>query len=180
LSKNLGSIVMIRIGLALAAVAGAAALVPLVGAAGRSGDPGPVAVAAPVASLGPGMRSGDALALEACLGQKGARLAAKCVGDLADRCVKAAARADETDCYRREGEAWAGLLDEYRGKIDKRLVTDPKRLADLRAGQRTWATEHARRCEVAAPADAALCTMRESGRRVIQFRLIAAEAGVTL
>jgi hypothetical protein len=179
LSKNLGSIVMIRIGLALAAVAAAAALVPLVGAAGRSGDPGSVAVAAPV-SLGSGMRSGDALALEACLGQKGARLAAKCVGDLAERCIKAAARPDESACYRREGEAWAGLLDDYRGRIEKRLVTDPKRLADLRAGQRTWATEHVRRCEVAAPADAALCTMRESGRRVIQLRLIAAEAGVTL
>lgn len=166
---------MIRIGFALAALT-AAILVPL-GTSGWSGEPG-TAGSIQVAAVTPPLRSADAIALEACLGQKGARQAAKCVGHLAESCLKAPGA--DAECYRREAEAWSGLLDEYRGKIEKRLATDPKRLADLRDGQRAWAADRARRCDLPAPGDAAACTMRESGRRVIELRLIADEARVRL
>jgi uncharacterized protein YecT (DUF1311 family) len=173
---------MVRIGFAFAAVAAAAALVPLVGAVGRSGHADAVAVAAQIQVIvSPAVRSADAIVLEACLGQKGARLAAKCVGNLAEKCLKErpnGGAAQETECYQREGEAWSRLLDDYRGKIEKRLVTDPKRLVDLRDGERAWLADRTRRCDAATPD--AVCTMRESGRRVIQLRLIADQAGVTL
>ena len=166
---------MIRIGFALAVVAGAAALVPLVGAAGRSDVPAAVRVAA----LEPLALTPDAVALRACLGQKGARQAAGCVGHVAEGCLKAAV-GDPGECYRRETEGWSNLLDGYRGKIEKRLATDPRRLAEVRDGQRAWIADQARRCDVRAPADAAVCTMRESGRRVIQLRLLADQTGVPL
>lgn len=164
---------MIRIGLALAVVAGAAALVPLVGAAGRSDEPAAVRVAA----LEPLALTPDAVALRACLGQKGARQAAGCVGHVAEGCLKAGG-GDRDECYRRETEGWSHLLDDYRARLEKRLATDPRRLAEVRDGQRAWVADQARRCDVPALADAAVCTMRESGRRVIQVRLLADQAGV--
>ncbi len=165
---------MIRIGFAIAVAAGAAALVPLVGAAGRSDEPAAVRVAA----LEPVALTPDATALRTCLGQKGARQAAGCVGHVAEGCLKDVADRDE--CYRRETEGWSHLLDGYRGKIEKRLATDPRRLAEVRDGQRAWNSDRSRRCDVPAPTDAALCTMRESGRRVIQLRLLADQTGVAL
>ena len=157
---------MIRIGIALAVVAGAAALVPL--------EPAAVRLALEPVALTP-----DAVALRACLGQKGARQAAGCVGHVAEGCLKAAV-GDPGECYRRETEGWSNLLDGYRGKIEKRLATDPRRLAEVRDGQRAWIADQARRCDVRAPADAAVCTMRESGRRVIQLRLLADQTGAPL
>jgi uncharacterized protein YecT (DUF1311 family) len=172
---------MIRIGFALAAVAATAALLPLVSAPGQSGEPASVGLVAQVAAPEPVLRSPDTVALESCIAQKGARTAAKCVGHLADSCLKAAGGAGaEAECYRRESEAWSALLEDYRRKLEKRLVTDPKRLVELRDGQRAWLAERAQRCDVPAPADAAACAMRESGRRVIQLRLIADQAGATL
>jgi len=175
LSNRLGSTVVIRIGIALAVVAGAAALVPLVGAAGRSDEP----PAARVAALEPVALTPDAVALRACLGQKGARQAAGCVGHVAEGCLKAGV-GDRGECYRRETDGWSHLLEDYRGRIEKRLATDPRRLAEIREGQRAWIADQARRCDVPAPADAAVCTMRESGRRVIQLRLLADQTGAHL
>ena len=166
---------MIRIGIALAVVAGAAALVPLVGAAGRSDEPAAVRVGA----VEPIALTADAAALRACLGQKGARQAAGCVGHVAEGCLKVGV-GDRDECYRRETEGWSHLLENYRGRIEKRLATDPRRLAEIREGQRAWIADQARRCDVPVPADAAVCTMRESGRRVIQLRLLADQASVPL
>ena len=166
---------MIRIGIALAVVAGAAALVPLVGAAGRSNEPALVRVAA----VEPVALTPDAVALRGCLGQKGARQAAGCVGHVAEGCLKAGV-GDPGECYRRETDGWSQLLENYRGRIEKRLATDPRRLAEIREGQRAWIADQARRCDVPVPADAAVCTMRESGRRVIQLRLLADQASVPL
>jgi hypothetical protein len=124
---------MIRIGFALAAVAATAALLPLVSAPGQSGEPASVGLVAQVAAPEPVLRSPDTVALESCIAQKGARTAAKCVGHLADSCLKAAGGAGaEAECYRRESEAWSALLEDYRRKLEKRLVTDPKRLVELR------------------------------------------------
>jgi uncharacterized protein YecT (DUF1311 family) len=172
---------MMRIGFALAAVAATIALSPLVSAPGQSGEPASAVVVAQVAAPEPTLRSADALALESCIAQKGARMAAKCVGHLSDTCLKAGSvGATQGECYGRETEAWSALLEDYRRKLEKRLVTDPKRLVELRDGQRAWLAERAQRCDMPAPADAASCTMRESGRRVIQLRLIADQAGATL
>lgn len=171
---------MIRIGLALAAAVAMAALLPLVSASGQSGEAASVGVVA-VAAPEPLLRSADALSLESCIAQKGARTAVKCVGHLAESCLKAANGAGgPAECYGRESEAWSALLEDYRRKLEKRLTTDPKRLFELRDGQRAWLVERAQRCDVPAPADAAACAMRESGRRVIQLRLIADQAGATL
>lgn len=172
---------MMRIGFALAAVAGTVALSPLVSAPGQGGEPAPAVAAAQVAAPEPALRGADALAVESCIAQKGARMAAKCVGHLSDSCLKAGSAAGmQAECYRRETDAWSALLEDYRRKLEKRLVTDPKRLFELRDGQRAWLAERAQRCDMPAPADAAACTMRESGRRVIQLRLIADQAGATL
>jgi uncharacterized protein YecT (DUF1311 family) len=164
---------MIRIAVAASALA-LAALSPLVSAAGR----GPADAPVPSATSPAGSPSGaDTAALEACLGQKGARQAAKCVGHVADVCIRSSA-AGEAECYGREAEGWSALIEDYRSKLEKRLVTDRRKLGELQEGQRAWFAERTARC--GSLASSAPCEMKESGRRALQLRLIAEQAGVVL
>lgn len=171
---------MLRIGLAACAAVLLVALTVVLAPGVRASDGVSVAALGGPDRAGPSARPPEAIALEACLGQKGARQAAKCIGAVAEACVKRAESASpqaQTECFRREAEGWSTLLAGYRVSLEKRLASDERRLAELREGDAVWAAERAKYCAAASPSEP--CDMRERGRRALQLRLLAEQAGAT-
>src|SRR3954468_19941485 len=154
---------MIRIGLTLAVIAALIALAPFVSEAISGSDPGAIATIAD-----PTGRPAEAAALDGCIGQKGPREAGRCIGRVAQMCLdRLPPRSAEAiaECHRREAEAWSSLIVEYRGKLERRLLTDRRKLAHFREAERAWLSERTRRC--GGPAPAPVCDMTEAGRRAL-------------
>ena len=162
------------------AVAGAVALAVLSSVWVNAASPGYQGDAlSALSDAGPAsasLRQADAAQLETCLaGYRGMRTATKCIGQIAEACLKApAAGAPQADCYQREADGWATIVDSYRTRLEQRYLTDPAKVARLQAGQREWVMDRERRCETGAPS----CEMRESGRRALHLRLLAEQAGI--
>lgn len=163
------------------AVLGAAALAGLssmwVNAASPRLDREALSAVSATGRSAPAMRQADAAAIESCLaGHRGVRLATKCIGVVAEACLRLpASAAAQGDCYQREADGWSTIVDEYRNRLERRYSTDPSKVAKLQAGQREWIADRGRRCEVGAPS----CEMRESGRRALHLRLMLEQAGAS-
>lgn len=170
---------MTRIALVVALLAAGTAGTPLWGDTTGRGVDMNISV---TGSLGEAVRgASEAQAIEACLGiQPGHRAGTRCIGRVAEACLKEAT-ADQEACYRREADGWAALVNGYRSQLERRYATDGRKLANLQVSQREWQDNFGRRCDVRptsaedvdVSASTAACAMRESGRRALYLRILA-------
>jgi uncharacterized protein YecT (DUF1311 family) len=163
----------------------------LVRAATSDPQPAPMVAGAAASAEESERRRGDIARLETCLATvKGSRGGERCVGLVARACVaERASGADAeratADCQHREAAAWSELADRFRLALVRTVAGDPAKARRIDAGQRAWLTERQQRCAAAYEGAVApfnltalsACDLRETSRRVLYLRLLAAKAG---
>jgi uncharacterized protein YecT (DUF1311 family) len=140
---------------------------------------GVLLVAAPGIAQNPKQAGNDSKAIQSCVKNvKGsvARNGERCIGTVADRCLKqpsAKSTADMVQCAGREAAVWDDILNETFRQLNDKLDAGQK--IKLRDMQRAWIESRDRTCAfyddyhqgtIARPMSA-LCINRETARRAL-------------